>query len=269
MAYDSILVDTDGAVAVITLNRPERRNAWTPDMSQELQHAIQAINDDPALGAIVVTGAGKSFCAGADIEHAFKARLTDIDEGSHDSNNGMPAGVDWIKLCGESKPLIAAVNGHSVGIGATMILPFDVIVASTAAQFGMFFVKMGLVPELASSHFLERRVGFGNANKMCLTARLFGAEECEKLGLVDQLSTPERLVDDAKALAAEIAGNPDRQLRMIKGLLRENGVPNDYKAIQAKEGALLEQCYPSAEHREAVDAFLNKRKPDFRKAAAE
>lgn len=269
MSYDSILYEVDGDVAVITLNRPDRRNAWTPDMSVELADAITKTNGNPDVGAIVVTGAGKSFCAGADVEHAFKARLTYIDAGSADSETGRPGGVDWIALCNEAKPLIAAVNGHSVGIGATMILPFDIIVASTAAQFGMFFVKMGLVPELASSHFLERRVGFGNANKMCLTGRLFSAEECFDMGLVNQLAEPEALVDDAKTLGREIAQNPDKQLRMIKGLLRDHGVPFDYQAIQAREGELLEQCYPSAEHREAVDAFLNKRKPDFRKAAAE
>ena len=268
MSYQSIIYETDGEVAVITLNRPERRNAWTPDMSNEMSQAIKQANDDPAIGAIIVTGAGKSFCAGADVEHAFNARLEGIDSGDRDKAAEFPVD-DWLQLCRDSKPLIAAVNGHSVGIGATMILPFDIIVASTAAQFGMFFVKMGLVPEMCSSHFLERRVGFGNANKMCLTGRLFSAAESQDMGLISDVFQPEKLMDGAKTLAREISANPDGAMRLIKGLIRDNGYGVNLHTVSESEAAGLELCYPSAEHREAVDAFLNKRKPDFRKAAAE
>ncbi|MCY4095698.1 MAG: enoyl-CoA hydratase-related protein, partial [Gammaproteobacteria bacterium] len=163
--YEDILVGIADDVCTITLNRPHRLNAWTGRMSAELYDAIDAANGNPSVGAIVLTGAGRGFCAGADIKDSFKARLDD-------SGDRVAMRGDWIELVRSSKPLIAAVNGACVGVGATMILPMDVIVASDQARFGMAFVKMGVTPELGSSHFLVARVGFGRASEMCLTGRL-------------------------------------------------------------------------------------------------
>jgi enoyl-CoA hydratase/carnithine racemase len=176
----------------------------------------------------------------------------------------MPAGLDWVALARRSKPLVAAVNGAAVGIGMTMILPFDVIVAAEPARFGMFFIKMGLVPELASTHFLVQRVGFGRASEMCLSGRLYGAAEAHAMGLADHLCAPGDLERRAFDIAGEMAKNPDPQLRMIKRLLGENGVANDLAAVQERETAMLRECWKSAEHREAVQAFLEKRPPRFR-----
>ena len=181
-SYAQILFRTEGNVAVLTLNRPERLNAWTRVMNRELADAIGRCNEDASIGAIVVTGAGRGFCAGADIRDNFKARL--------DGENEEPLG-DWIGLVRGSKPIVAAVNGPSVGVGATMILPMDVIVASEAAKFAMAFVKMGLTPELASSHFLVQRMGFGRASEMCLSGRLYSGAEAYELGLADRLAAPD------------------------------------------------------------------------------
>src|SRR3954468_19525506 len=144
-------------------------------MASEQAAAIEQANDDPSVGAIVMTGAGRGFCAGADMDETFRTRLDGTDPGgtTADGSGGMPAEVDWVGLVRASKPLIAAVNGAAVGIGMTMILPFDVIVASQSAKFGMLFIKVGLVPELASTRFLADRVGFGKAGEMCLTGRLY------------------------------------------------------------------------------------------------
>jgi 2-(1,2-epoxy-1,2-dihydrophenyl)acetyl-CoA isomerase len=263
MNYETILYEADGPVAIVTLNRPEKRNAWTRQMAGELVDAFETANGDPAIGAIVLTGAGKGFCAGADIKDAFKARM-DGAEDRKEKESGLPGGTDWADLCRRSKPMIAAVNGASVGVGATMILPFDVIMASEEAKFGMFFVKMGLVPELASSHFLERRVGFGAANELCLTARLIDAHEAGRLRLADHVVPADELLDRAKALGREMSAHPDRQLRLIKGLLRDHGPADDMAAVQRREGELLDACYASPEHKEAVAAFLEKRTPVFR-----
>ena len=252
--YEQILFDVQGRVAVLTLNRPNRLNAWTAVMNAELIHAIERCNADAGIGAIVVTGAGRGFCAGADIRDSFKARM----EGEERS----PV-RDWIRLVRESKPLIAAVNGASVGIGATMILPMDLIIASESAKFAMAFVKMGLTPELASSHFLVQRIGFGRASEMCLSGRLYTGAEAHGLGLVDRLTTPEALMDTALELAADIAANPAPQLRWIKALLTENGSETDIATVQRREGEALQRAYVSAEHKEAVDAFLAKRPPNF------
>ena len=163
-----------------------------------------------------------------------------------------------------SKPLVAAVNGACVGIGLTLILPFDVIVASDRARFGMFFVKLGLVPELASTHFLIQRMGFGRASEMCLSGRLYGAEEAFQAGLVERLSPHDELLERACEMAGEIAANPGPQLRMIKELLTRNGAATDLEGIQRLESEMLRACWKTPEHREAVQAFLEKRSPRFR-----
>ena len=266
MSYEVITYETRGDVALITLNRPDKLNAWTPQMSVEQADAIARANADRSIGAIVMTGAGRGFCAGADMEKTFKSRIEGRDPGADTAHGqgGMPAGLDWVALCRRSKPLVAAVNGAAVGIGMTMILPFDVILASEKAKFGMLFIKVGLVPELASTHFLVQRIGFGRASEMCLGGKLYTGAEAHAWGLADHLCTPDDLLPRAIALATEIAANPDPQLRMIKELLSRNGSDTDLGAVQRLESEMLRRCWVSAEHREAVSAFLEKRAPKFR-----
>ena len=266
MDYEQILTETSGQVGVITLNRPDRMNAcmnaWTYQMNRELTHAIEAYNDDPDIGAMVLTGSGRGFCAGADIEDTFQ---TQIDG---DNPRGGASEVPWVRLLRSSKPIVAAINGASVGIGATMVLPCDVIVASEQARFAMGFIKMGLVPELASSHFLVQRMGFGRASEMCLSGRIYGAEEAFEQGLVDRLVAHDDLRARAVEIAESFAANPSPQLRWIKQLLTENGCATDLDAVQAREGEFLKQAFQTPEHKEAVSAFMDKRTPDYRAARA-
>ena len=255
MDYEEILYDVSDDVALITLNRPERRNAWTPRMDVEKFDAVTRANADPAVGAIVITGAGKGFCAGADMG-AFHAQL----EGGARAETG----GDWTRLVRESKPMVAAVNGASVGVGLTMILPCDVIVASTEAKFGMFFIRMGIVPELASTHFLVQRMGFGGASEMCLSGRLYDAEEAHAAGLVDHRVAAEDLLPRAFEIARSMGSNPSPQLRWIKELLTRNGSETDLAVVQRREMERLAEAYRTPEHHEAVKAFLEKRPPRFR-----
>jgi 2-(1,2-epoxy-1,2-dihydrophenyl)acetyl-CoA isomerase len=150
-----------------------------------------------------------------------------------------------------------------------MILPADVIVAGRSARFAMAFVKMGVVPELASSHFLVQRMGFGRASEMSLTGRMYSAEEAFAMGLVDRLVDDDALLPTAREIAGMIAGNPMPQLRWVKELLTENGSETDLRAVQSREHKRLAQAYASAEHKEAVAAFLEKRPPDYLRAARE
>lgn len=256
--FNTIQVEMGDDIAVITLDRPERLNAWTHEMSREMYAAISSLNDDPQVGAMVVTGAGRGFCAGADIKDNFKARM----DASGAEQRG---GGDWIGLVRSSKPLIAAVNGACVGVGATMVLPMDVIVASEDAKFGMFFVKMGVTPELASSHFLVQRIGLGRASEMCLTGRLYSGKEAFDMGLADRLVPAASLLEEATSLAREMAANPAPHLRWVKELLTKNGSETDIALVQKREGEVLAKAYVSAEHKEAVDAFLAKRQPVFRR----
>jgi enoyl-CoA hydratase/carnithine racemase len=257
VGYETITCERRGTVALITLNRPDRLNAWTPQMASEQASAINAANEDDEVGAIVMTGAGRGFCAGADMRDTFQTRLDGGDPaGDGERSGGMPPGVDWVRLARESKPLLAAVNGAAVGIGMTMILPFDVIVASQRAKFGMLFIKVGLVPELASTRLLAQRVGLGRASEMCLSGRLYGGPEAHAMRLADRLAPPETLLEEALELAGEIAGNPQPQLRMIKRLLTENALETDLSLVQEREHELIRECWRSPEHRRAVEAFL-------------
>ena len=189
----------------------------------------------------------------------FGKRLDGTDPaGDGGQSGGMPSGLDWVGLMRDSKPLIAAVNGAAVGIGMTMILPFDVIVASERAKFGMLFIKVGLVPELASTRLLAQRIGFGRASEMCLTGRLCDGADAHRMGLADRLTPAEELLDTALDLAGEIASNPHPQLRMIKRLLTENAVETDLHLVQQREHELIRECWRSPEHRRAVASFLAK-----------
>jgi enoyl-CoA hydratase/carnithine racemase len=259
MDYQQIRYEVRGDVALVTLNRPERRNAWTPRMHGEISDALARANQDPQVGAIVMTGSGSGFCAGAD--------MGGFDEQLERRGGDQRVGGDWVALVRRSKPLVAAVNGASVGVGLTMILPFDVIVASEAARFGMLFIRMGLVPELASTHFLVQRMGFGRASEMCLSGRLYGAAEAHAAGLADHLVAPDALEKRAFEIAESMAANPVPQLRWIKELLTRNACEPDLAAVQRRELERLNEAYRTPEHREAVKAFLEKRPPRFAPSA--
>jgi 2-(1,2-epoxy-1,2-dihydrophenyl)acetyl-CoA isomerase len=256
--YTQIEASRRDEILLLTLHRPERLNAWTPRMAAELTFALEQAEADAALGAIVVTGAGRGFCAGADIA-GFDAQL------AGDKQAVVPQGQrDWVQLVRSTKPIVAAVQGVAIGVGLTMILPFDRIVASTEARFSLRFVKMGLVPELASSHFLPQRVGFGAAHDLMLSGRMVGAAEALALGLVDEVVDGAGLLDAAFARARSYAENPAPQLRWIKQLLSANASETDLTKVQERELALLVKAYASSEHQEAVAAFLEKRPPRFR-----
>ncbi len=262
MSFDQIKSENRGPVCLITLNRPDKLNAWTPQMSRELGEAITAANEDDDIGAIVMTGAGRGFCAGADMKAYFQSNIDESETKAHKRDGG----IDWISLIRSSKPCIAAVNGPAFGIGVTQILPFDMIVASRDAKFGFVFVKVGIVPELASSHYLMQRVGWGKAHELMLTAKPVSGEEAVSIKLADRLAEPETLLDDAIALASQIAENPSPMLRMTKELLTSNACETDHHVMQAREHEQLELCYTLPEHKEAVAAFTEKRKPDFKAA---
>ncbi|MDG2061939.1 MAG: enoyl-CoA hydratase-related protein [SAR86 cluster bacterium] len=257
--YETIIYEKKDEVALITLNKPKKLNAWTPFMAEELTLAIRKANDDASIGAIVMTGAGKGFCAGADIDETFKTRIDGKDPGkdTQSGHGGMPKDVDWVNLIRDSKPMIAAVNGAAVGIGITMILPFDIIMASERAKFGMFFIKMGLVPELASSYFLVQRMGFGGASEACLSGRLIEAKEALNSGLIDFMTVEHDLISEALIKAKLISENPSPQLRMVKQLLSQNGSEIDLDLVQDRESKLLRECWKTPEHKEAVKKFLN------------
>ena len=258
MGYEQIEVSDDGEIRVLTLSRPEKLNAWTPQMSAELVDAINDGNESDHVGAFVVTGAGRAFCAGADIGAVFASQL----DASGDAGSDRPPQTDWVALVRDSKPMVAAINGPSIGVGLTLALPMDFLVAHPEAKLSARFVKMGLVPELASSHFLVQRCGWGQASDLALSGRTVLGDEARQIGLVDE--TAEDVVGAAMARARSYAENAPPAVRMTKALLTSNAADADLPGVQRRELRALNEAYATPEHREAVQAFLEKRSPRFR-----
>ena len=194
MPHTEILAETQGRVGIIRLNRPRRLNAWTDTMSGEITEQMRAWNEDDGIGAIVLTGEGRAFCAGADIGN-FAERVETNREGQGEQLHR--GGHNLTTFIRQSKPTIAAVNGYAVGVGLTMILPCDVRIASTAANLSIRFIKMGLMPELGSTRLLAQLVGLGNATEMCLTGRMVPADEALRIGLVTAVTEPDELLPTA------------------------------------------------------------------------
>lgn len=262
MGFETIFTEDRDGVRVVTLNRPERLNAWTWQMAAELDTAFRSANADDDVDAIVLTGAGRGFCAGADIEAVFKARA----DGEDVAGASRPG--NWVDLVRASKPVVAAINGPAIGLGLTQVLPADYLVAAEEAKLSLRFVKMGIVPELASSTFVSMRVGFGVASELMLTGRTIGAAEALEIGLVDRVVPLDRVVGEACAVARSMGENPQSALRQIKQLLTLNPHETDLHLVMKREGEALAACYASEEHKEAIAAFMQKRDPDFRTARA-
>ena len=259
--YETLLTTLDDGILVITLNRPDKLNAWTFQLGAELRAAVIAANDNPAVDAMVVTGAGRAFCAGADISLVFDAQSK-----AEPPYKAQALPEDWVFLMRRSKPIIAAINGAAYGVGLTQTLSMDQIICADTAILALPFVKFGAAPELGSSQLVAQRCGPGVASNLMLTGRTLNAVEAHSLGLVDNVTTPEALLASACALARTMGRNPLASLLETKRLLALNAVEGDMEQVIRREFQALERCYASAEHREAVDAFLAKRPADFRRA---
>ena len=262
MAYEQIVTEVVGRVGVLRLNRPEKLNAWTSQMAAEIQDQMNSWNDDSDIGAILVTGEGRAFCAGADID-GFSERVESNREGQGEKL--ARGGASFTHFIRESKPTVAAINGYAVGVGLTMILPFDIRIASSKALLSIRFIKMGLMPELGSTRLLAELVGLGNATDMCLTGRMVGADEAATMGLVSAVTEPDELFDVALSKATEIANNSTPAVMMIKELLRKNPMDRDLEAVMERENLRDQIARRLPDHAEAVSAFIAKRDPTFNK----
>ncbi|MGK2965742.1 MAG: enoyl-CoA hydratase/isomerase family protein [Tepidiformaceae bacterium] len=258
MEYEQIVYEERPPVAIIRLNRPERMNAHTSTMDREQRDAVMRAEANPEIGAIVFTGTGRAYMAGADVG-GFADRINDGAKPLESDR------TNWTQfLEGIETPTICAVNGVAVGMGVSTMLPMDIRIASEEARFGLFFVKMGVVPELGSSYYLPQLVGLGRAKEWCLTTRLVPAKEACEAGLVTEVVPADRLLDRAIELGTIIAKQPPPSVRFTKQLFRENATNSDVTAAMRREGELLNEAFATWEHKEAVSAFLEKREPNFR-----
>lgn len=265
MAHEQIITETRGRVGVIRLNRPEKLNAWTPVMAGEMEEQIEAWNGDDGIGAVLIVGEGRSFCAGADLG-GFNQRLSD-DPSARGGTGGFGPGSsrpdNWTDLVRRSKPIVVGIHGYAVGVGLTLALPADARFAAEGAKMSIRFVKVGLVPELGSTRLLPQLVGLGHATDMCLSGRMVDAEEAHRIGLVSAVAPQDELFDAALAKAEEYANNPTAVVRKIKALLQANTTEADLGRVMEREGAADRASRRLPSHKEAVTAFLEKREPVF------
>jgi enoyl-CoA hydratase/carnithine racemase len=271
MAYEQILTELDEGILTITLNRPERLNAWTATMGRELIEAFDEADENDDVRAIVMTGAGRGYCAGADLASGgetfdFRARqeeasLLSPTEGGVPRDNG---GQFTLRVFACKKPVIGAINGPAVGVGATMTLPMDVRLAADDARMGFVFARRGIVPEACSSWFLPRVVGISRAMEWVATGRVFSAQEGLDAGLLRSLHSAEELLPAARALAREIADNtsPVSVALARQMMWRMLGAEHPMLAHRADSRGMLLRGQ-SADAAEGIGAFLEKRPASF------
>lgn len=243
-APETIRVETEGGICTVTLSRPEKRNAYVPQMGDEVVAAFRGAREDPAVRAVILTGAGKGFCAGVDLD-----ALTASMQAGGASGPGPRLGEeDFVRrfpqeLADYPKPVIAAIHGAAIGVGVTMVLPCDIRIAAQGAKLGLTFTKLGILPGLGSTHLLPRIVGLGRAQELVLTAAVISAEEALEIGLVTRVVPPEALLDTAREIAARtLECDPDALALAKRGL--------HAGAVTDLAGAMEQERAASAELRE-------------------
>ena len=259
MSYHSIILTKADGVAVIQMNNPKAMNALEDELSAELLSAYKDVAADPAVGAVILTGAEKAFCAGGDLKKL---------------NEGFPtaeAGYDYMKSFREMvttflnmpKPTIAAVNGFAVGAGFCIAMQADLILASDKAKFGMAFANVGLIPDLAGLYTLPRLVGLQRAKELVFTGRTIGAEEAGAMGIVNRVVPHEQLLDEAQKLARRLADGPRVALRMAKNVMNDS-INMTLEQLLDLEPHAQSICFQSEDQKIGVQAFFRKEKPVFK-----
>jgi len=271
MEFEQITTESADGVLTITLNRPERLNAWTPTMGGELIEAFDRADADDDVRAVIVTGAGRGFCAGADLASGGETFDYRVREHAHETSVPRDTGGRLtLRIFDSTKPVIAAINGPAVGVGATMTLPMDIRLASTDARMGFVFTRRGIVPEACSSWFLPRVVGICRAIEWVATGRVFSAQEALEGGLVRNIHAPGELLDAAHALAREIAENAAPvSVALARQLLwRMLGAEHPMLAHRADSRGMFIRGQ-SADAVEGITAFLEKRPARFPERVSE
>jgi enoyl-CoA hydratase/carnithine racemase len=269
MAYSEIIYDKQDKVAVVTLNRPDRMNAITPTLAGELKDAMAAAQRDPAIAAVVVTGAGKSFCPGMDMAvlqaAAERKKGEDADK---PAESPFAMDINHHSLFGfmltMRKPIIGALNGNCVGMGLSMALHFDIRIAGEGTRMSAIFVRRGLSVEHGSSWLLPRLVGMSHAMDLALTGRIIGAQEALAMGLVSRVVPDAELLSSAIEIAREIAANcSPTAMAEAKRMLWQH-LAGDYQMATDDSTSIMFSMFKQGDFKEGVLAFVQKRPPRFK-----
>jgi 2-(1,2-epoxy-1,2-dihydrophenyl)acetyl-CoA isomerase len=265
MSYETLLYEVDQGVATITLNRPAALNAINPQMIEELQAVLNKVRDDAPVRAVVLTGAGRGFCSGADLKARQRVKP---GEAAADAN---PVGAERLRhtynplilaIRTIEKPFLAAVNGVAAGAGCNLALACDIVLASDAARFGNVFVRIGLIPDCGGHFLLPRLVGFHKAAELMFTGDIIDAQEAERLGLINRVVPHADLTKQSRELAERLARGPTRAIGLCKRTLNV-GITADLAAVLDAEAEGQALASQTEDHWEGVQAFLEKRPARF------
>lgn len=252
--YLTITVERRGHVGIVTLNRPQARNALNSQLMKEVTHAVSALDADQEIGCIVLTGSATVFAAGADIKEMQHQSYMDMYRSDWFA--------DWDRLSSVRTPLVAAVSGYALGGGCELALLCDIVIASETAQFGQPEIKLGVIPGIGGTQRLTKAVGKAKAMQMCLTGRMMDAQEAERAGLVSRIVATERLLDEAVEVASTIAGMSTPITMMVK-----ESVNRAFETTLAEgvrfERRLFHATFATHDQKEGMTAFVDKRKPTF------
>lgn len=263
MDFEQILYEVEDRVAIITLNRPDMLNAWTPVMMQNVIDALDLADEDDNVRVVIFTGAGRAYCAGADLS-AGGFRLTGKDSGESTIHRDT-AGRATLRMYNMKKPIIGAINGHAVGVGITMACAMDIRIASeSATKIGFVFNRRGIVPEGCCTYFLPRIIGVSKAAELILTARLFTAQEGLEMGLFSQVVSPDDLMPTAKKIAHEIADNTSAiSTALSRQMVWKMLIEDHPMAAHIIESRSLDAMFASDDAKEGGASFMEKRAPVF------
>jgi len=260
MDYETIILQKERGVATVTLNRPDKMNALNEKLGDELIAVIDEINEDDTVKAVIITGAGRAFCAGGDLNMPIFNMAGEPGKIRQffQKTNRIPLG-----LRNMGKPVIAAVNGAAVGFGHSLAMACDIIIASEEARFSQAWVNVGYHPDTGSSYFLPRLVGTARACELIFTGKTIDAIEAEKIGLVNQVIPPDKLLDTAGKLALKLASGPSVAISLAKSCIYHSTQMTLEQALDYElEAAIL--TLHTSDQKEGVEAFLEKRKPEFK-----
>jgi enoyl-CoA hydratase/carnithine racemase len=265
---ETMLIDKSEGIMTVTLNRPDRLNAFTGQMMQDWFSALDDSDADDSVRAVIVTGAGRGFCAGADLESGADTFASGPSKSRSDSASPLAhrdeGGRVTLRIYRSRKPIIAAVNGPAVGVGVTSILPMDVRLASNKARFGFVFARRGIVPEACSSWFLPRVVGINQAMEWVATGRVFDADEAQRGGLISEVLEPEALLPRARELAREIIENTGAvSVALARQMMWQMLGASHPMEAHRLDSAAMGYMGAGADSKEGVVSFLEKRAPRF------